>query len=164
MADYRLLFARHEGAYDTPAYAAARSGVHARCAERCRSLAATQGAVYTKLAQAVASSSPGSFPVEYVSALSSAHDRAAYRPWPQVRAVVEAELGLADVADAFVVFEEVPVAAASLAQVHRAVLAPGVPGPTYVVGGGGGGERGDDADDDRVVAVKVQYPGLARRV
>jgi predicted unusual protein kinase regulating ubiquinone biosynthesis (AarF/ABC1/UbiB family) len=57
-------------------------------------------------------------------------------PFPQVQAVVEEELGQT-LAQAFAEFDVVPMASASIGQVHRARLA-----------------------DGREVAVKVQHPGI----
>jgi predicted unusual protein kinase regulating ubiquinone biosynthesis (AarF/ABC1/UbiB family) len=59
---------------------------------------------------------------------------------PVVRRVIESEFGR-PLESVFKEFEPMPVASASLAQVHRAVLR-----------------------DGRVVAVKVQYPGIERQV
>ncbi|MBJ7329234.1 MAG: AarF/ABC1/UbiB kinase family protein [Solirubrobacteraceae bacterium] len=54
-----------------------------------------------------------------------------------IRKVIEEDLG-EKLSDAFASFEEEPIASASIGQVHRATL-----------------------EDGRVVAVKVQYPGIA---
>ncbi|MGB3735018.1 MAG: AarF/ABC1/UbiB kinase family protein [Ilumatobacter sp.] len=60
------------------------------------------------------------------------------------RATVEAELG-APIADLFVEFDDEPIAAASIGQVHRAIVR--------------------DADGtERAVAVKVQYPGVGEAI
>lgn len=135
MADYRLLFARHRE-YASDAYRAERAAVHARSADRLLALARTQGAVYVKIGQHVASMSHA-VPPEYTSRFRLLEDRAAYRPFPQIRRAVVDELRR-PVPDLFDYFEERPVAAASLAQVHRARL----------------------RENGQHVAIKVQYPGL----
>ncbi len=79
-------------------------------------------------------------PDEWVSTLSALQDRVPPRPIATIRGVVEAEFGR-PLALVFPEFDPAPIAAASLAQVHRARLV-----------------------DGRRCAVKVQYPGIEGRV
>ena len=94
-----------------------------------------------KLGQ-VLGSRPALIPDEYIDVLSRLQDAVPPRPFNTIRRVVERELGR-PLADLFDGFEETPIASASLAQVHRARLKPTASEP-----------------EGRVVAVKVQYPGI----
>jgi predicted unusual protein kinase regulating ubiquinone biosynthesis (AarF/ABC1/UbiB family) len=75
-------------------------------------------------------------PREYVEVLSKLQDRVPPKPFTVVKKTIERELGC-DLEDVFASIEREPVASASLAQVHEAILK--------------SGER---------VAVKVQYPEI----
>jgi ubiquinone biosynthesis protein len=79
-------------------------------------------------------------PDAWVNTLSGLHDRVPPRPFGAIRAQVERETGRA-LESTYNEFDPIPVAAASLAQVHRARL-----------------------KDGRACAVKVQYPGIEQRV
>src|SRR5271168_4969393 len=75
-------------------------------------------------------------PDEWVSTLSGLHDRVPPRPFAMIREQIERELGR-PLEAVYAEFDPVPIASASLAQVHAARL-----------------------HDGRRCAVKVQYPGI----
>jgi ubiquinone biosynthesis protein len=83
------------------------------------------GPTYIKLGQ-ILSSGQGIFPEELVSEFKLLRDRVPAEPFETVRQIVEADLGQ-PIDEVFSTFAEVPVAAASIAQVHAATLVTGEP-------------------------------------
>jgi len=97
------------------------------------------GPTYVKLGQLL-STRVDLLPPAYTEALTRLQDRVDPFPFEDVRAIVEEELGVS-IGNAFGEFDELPLAAASLGQVHRATLRSG-----------------------REVVVKVQRPGIRETV
>ncbi len=81
------------------------------------------GPTYIKLAQII-SSGEGLFPEELVSEFKKCRDQVPAQPFEVVRATVEEDFG-APLEEIFASFDETPLAAASIAQVHGAVLRSG---------------------------------------
>lgn len=104
-------------------------------AQRLAALLIALGATFVKVGQ-IMSTRPDLFPPHIIRALTRLQDNVGAFAWRHVEATIEEELAT-PVELAFATFERVPVASASVAQVHRATL------PT--------GEE---------VAVKVRRPGL----
>jgi predicted unusual protein kinase regulating ubiquinone biosynthesis (AarF/ABC1/UbiB family) len=97
------------------------------------------GPTYVKLGQLL-STRADLLPPEYVTALARLQDGVTPFGFAEVERIVESELGVR-ISRAFQIFDNVPLASASLGQVHRAVLRNG-----------------------RNVAVKVQRPGIREQV
>ena len=83
------------------------------------------GPTYIKLAQII-SSGEGLFPEELVSEFKKCRDQVPAQPFDVVRSTVEEDFG-APLEEIFASFDETPLAAASIAQVHAAVLITGEP-------------------------------------
>ncbi|MBN9190410.1 MAG: AarF/ABC1/UbiB kinase family protein, partial [Microbacterium sp.] len=113
-----------------------------RIAQRFHVLAVDLGGLMIKVGQFL-SSRLDILPPEITSELAGLQDEVPAVPFPAIKALAEAELG-APLDRVFAWFDEVPVAAASLGQAHRARLAEE---DAAVVG--------FDA-----VVVKVQRPGI----
>jgi len=95
----------------------------ARLARSIRLALEDGGVTFVKLGQ-VMSTRRDLLPAEFIAELSRLQDDAPQVPWPQVEAVLRAELG-AGVDEVFTAFDRAPIAAASIAQVHAATLASG---------------------------------------
>jgi ubiquinone biosynthesis protein len=98
---------------------ASRAGI----SRRLRVAAERLGPTYIKLAQ-ILSSGQGIFPDELVAEMAKCRDRVPAEPFSTVRRVVEEDLGQ-PLEAVFASFDRVPLAAASIAQVHPAVLRTG---------------------------------------
>ncbi len=81
---------------------------------------ATLGATFIKLGQ-VLSTRPDLFPRPMIDELRTLQDRLPAFPFASVRAILESELG-GPLDEHYAQVDEIPVAAASVAQVHRALL------------------------------------------
>src|ERR1700694_127577 len=97
------------------------------------------GPCFIKLGQLL-STRPDLLPKDYIAALSRLQNTVTPVPSEKITAIIESELG-APITELFQSFDCEPLATASMAQVHRAVL------------------RGGDE-----VAVKVQRPGVRQRI
>src|SRR5690606_22104039 len=97
------------------------------------------GPAFVKLGQAL-STRPDLVPASWIAALERIQDDATPAPVGDIEALLENEMGVR-ASKVFAEIDPVPMAAASLAQVHRAVL-----------------------HDGRVVALKIQRPDVATSV
>jgi ubiquinone biosynthesis protein len=108
-------------------------------AEHVRLALEELGPTFVKMGQ-ILSTRPDLVPPSYITEMSRLQDNVPPFPWEQVKIRVEEELG-GSIEHLFIAFDPIPVAAASLAQVHFATL----PGGQEVV-------------------VKVQRPGIRRTI
>jgi len=93
------------------------------------------GPVYVKLGQLM-STRPDLLPADYIEALSTLQDEVPPAPWSEIEDIIRQQLKR-PINETFTTINVLPVAAGSIAQVHRATLM-----------------------DGREVAIKVQRPGI----
>ncbi|WP_206811332.1 ABC1 kinase family protein [Paradesulfitobacterium ferrireducens] len=88
--------------------------------ERIRKVIEELGPTFIKIGQ-IASTRPDVIPAPIISELEQLQDRVPPFSYPEVQTIIQEELG-AEIEQIFLEFEESPLAAASIGQVHRAVL------------------------------------------
>ncbi|MCD4778835.1 MAG: AarF/ABC1/UbiB kinase family protein, partial [Desulfobacterales bacterium] len=108
-------------------------------AERVRMVMEELGPTFVKLGQ-ILSTRPDLISVEFIQELSKLQDNVPPFPYTEARQIIESELGR-PLEDIFQHFEDTPLAAASIGQVHRAQL-----------------------KDGEEVVVKVQRPGIRKTI
>jgi len=108
--------------------------------ERIRRVVEDLGPTFIKLGQ-IMSLRPDLLPAPLIKELSKLQDDVPPVPLEEIHDVVESSLGQ-KLNDIFSIFDAEPLAAASISQVHRAVL----------------------RKEGRIVSVKVQRPGIKRRM
>ncbi|XP_059675635.1 aarF domain-containing protein kinase 1 isoform X3 [Gavia stellata] len=119
--------------YGSEEYDFLKSQVHLRSAERLRELCCANRGTFIKVGQHLGALDY-LLPEEYTRTLKVLHSQAPQSTRQEIEQVIREDLGK-EIKELFLSFEDTPLGAASLAQVHKAVL-----------------------QDGRTVAVKIQHP------
>jgi ubiquinone biosynthesis protein len=119
--------------------ARAFEALHARNARRFYQASVRQGGAFLKVGQLL-SARMDLLPEPWIAELSKLQDAVPAVPFPEIREAIEEDLGR-PLSQLFESFDEEPLAAASIGQVHRAIAPGGLP-----------------------VAVKVQRPGIEQLI
>ncbi|GEQ70486.1 hypothetical protein JCM33374_g4163 [Metschnikowia sp. JCM 33374] len=115
--------------------------LHEECAELIFAMIRKNKGLYVKLGQAIANQG-ALFPAAYQSRFTRLYDDAPNDAWSEVDRTLRRYLGPSYETDIFLHFDHVPIASASIAQVHKACLREG----------------------NTPVAVKVQHPYISRQI
>ncbi len=101
------------------------------------------GGIYIKIGQVMSTIGQGLLPQQYVDALKPLQNGVPPRDYDEISHIIEKSTGK-KMKDLFVDFQEKPIGAASVAQVHKATLRPNKNG-----------------EEPMPVVIKVQYPEVA---
>eukprot|EP00796_Vickermania_ingenoplastis_P011391 gene11391-7896_t len=149
------------------------NAVHERCARRLVRLAEENGGLYVKAGQIFANMNHVLPPV-YCTIMASLQDAVMSRPFEEIAAVLKQDLGPEAMERYFEFIDPTPLAAASLAQVHRARRRE-APRQGEVCSSWAAYTKSSTASEthqerdrhapfySRDVAIKVQYVDIARR-
>ena len=113
--DYKVMYTLYPESLDE---------IHLRVANRLAKICAENGGLYIKLGQGVASLNH-ILPSQFRSAFTSLQDQAPPSPYRDIQALFREEFNGKSPLEIFSEFDEVPVACASIAQVHKARLPTG---------------------------------------